>query len=361
MKKTFLTSIYFFLILNIFAQETKLCLFIGTYEKTKRGICGDYELVHEEVADHAEYVIKRIAFEKEHKNQWPSTKFISSKECVIAYQYMKKVSGWNCNSTVIATRTSKSLEECQKRMDESVAKYPNDYLTHPNPIFSWEGKNNIAVVSIKPNCPTFSFKFSNNGPSYNCVSLEWWSLSTTTNIVTPSGDFKQTTDPQPNYFTIEFRKQGDIYWITDKRENNGKNTHTINGLNACTTYEVRLIATCNNNQSSEPTNIVRFTTACKKPGSITVENITNNSAKINNQRLTVPVTFPCASSASTQIRIIEYKTNSSSWQEVICNSGSPCFLNALSPGTMYRVRARFKYGHNLYSNYTNEISFTTKN
>lgn len=208
-------------------------------------------------------------------------------------------------------------------------------------------------------CPTYGFKFSNNNPSYNCVALEWWSLSTKTNMVDASGNFKQSTDPQARSFTIEFRKQGDVYWTTEKRANSGKNTHTISGLDACTKYEVRLFTMCDNNQVSAPTNIIRFTTACTKPGNLSVENITNNSAKVSSERLTALFTSPCSSSSNTQIRIIELKTNTGTWQEVICNSGSPCVLSALSPGTIYRVRARYKYGNKLYSNYTNEISFTT--
>lgn len=210
-------------------------------------------------------------------------------------------------------------------------------------------------------CPKYGFKLSNNNPSYNCVALVWWSLSTRTNSVDASGNFKQSTDPQPKFFTIQFKRQGDIYWTSEKRDNTGKNDYTISGLDACTKYEVRLITKCDNNEVSEPSNIVRFTTACNKPGNLTVENITKNSAKINSQRLTAAFTFPCASSSTKQIRIIEYKTNTSSWQEVVCNSGSPCILNALSSVTIYRVRARYKYGNNLYSNYTNEISFTTTN
>jgi len=90
MKKTILTigSILFYII--VFAQETAPCLFIGTYEKNKRGICGDYELVHEEIRDYAEYNLKRIQFQEEHKTQSLYAHFIDKNESVIAYQYEKK-------------------------------------------------------------------------------------------------------------------------------------------------------------------------------------------------------------------------------------------------------------------------------
>lgn len=139
MKKTSLTIIYFLFCLTIFAQEVKPCLFIGTFEKNKKGICGDYELVHEQVMDYADYVIKRIQFQEEHKTQSPNTKFIDKNESVIAYQYEKKISGWNCNSNVVSTKTGKSIEDCNKQLADQLAKYPKDFTTQPKIIFTWQG------------------------------------------------------------------------------------------------------------------------------------------------------------------------------------------------------------------------------
>ena len=371
-KKTILLITLTLSYINIFAQETKPCLFIGIYDKEKKGICSDKTWIHEGVIDLAEYKQRELQFREEHKNDESfstSRKFVSAKQCVIVYEYQRKVSGWNCSPTIVSYQTGTSIENCKQQLNERVTKFPKDYTTQPTIIYTWCGKgvedtpgeeqSGGGTTATIRSCPTCGFKFSNNSPSYNCVALEWWSLSTKTNVVDASGNFKQSTDPQAKSFTIEFRKQGEIYWTTEKRENSGKNTHTISGLDACTKYEVRLITTCDNGQVSAPTNIIRFTTACTKPGNLTVENITNNSAKVNSQRLTASITFPCAGSASTQIRIIEFKTSTTAWQEVVCNSGSPCILNALVPNTIYRVRARYKYGNNLYSNYTNEVSFTT--
>jgi hypothetical protein len=139
MKKTTLTIILFFFCLTIFAQEAKTCLFIGTFEINKRGICGDYELVHEEVMDYADFVIKRIKFIEEHKTQSPSTKFIDKNESVIAYQYEKKISGWGCNSNVISTKTGKTIEECNKQLADQLEKFPKDFTTQPNIFFTWQG------------------------------------------------------------------------------------------------------------------------------------------------------------------------------------------------------------------------------
>ncbi|MDP1727715.1 MAG: fibronectin type III domain-containing protein, partial [Bacteroidota bacterium] len=220
------------------------------------------------------------------------------------------------------------------------------------------GNGSNASENKNNPCPAYGFKF-NNTPSYNCVALAWWSLSTKVNSVDAQGNFKQSNQAEAKYFTIEFRRQGDIHWTADRRDNTGRNVHTLSSLDACTQYEVRLIADCGNNTSSSTSNIVRFKTACNAPGKLSVENISNHSAKVSSQRLTASITHPCSSSASTQIRIVEYKSNTGDWEDIICNSGSPCFLNGLNPGTVYRVRARYKYGDNLYSNYTNEVSFKT--
>ena len=134
----FIVSILIYTI--IFAQETKPCQFIGTYEINKNGICGDYELVHEEVNDIADYNIKRTQFLEEHKSQSPSTRFVDKTENVIAYQYEKKIAGWGCNSNVISTKTSKSIEDCYKQFAEHQAKYPKDFTTQPKIIFTWQGK-----------------------------------------------------------------------------------------------------------------------------------------------------------------------------------------------------------------------------
>lgn len=390
MNKTILVLLTITLFCNsVFSQAPKPGLFIGTYDKNdgKGFMCHDRALEREDVADYKEYEILRVKFRTKYKDQNPGTNYVRADQAVIIYENDRRRAGWNCTIKTIGYQEGKDLKSAQEALDKWVTKFPEDYQSKPKVFFSKESipatiglgssgytgysgytgssgnsgssgsSGNINTQNQNRACPTYGFKF--NAPGYNCVALEWWSLSKKTNMVDAAGNFKQSSDPEAKSFTIEFRKQGDIYWTTDKRENSGRNVHPLTGLDACTKYEVRLTATCDNNEVSAPTNIVRFTTACNKPGAITIDNITNNSAKVNSQRLTASITHPCSSKASTQIAIIEFKSNTSSWNEVICNSGNPCFLNALSSGTIYRVRARFKYGNNLYSNYTNEVSFKT--
>jgi hypothetical protein len=142
MKKAPLTIVSILFYSTIFAQQTNTCLFIGTFEKNKRGICGDYELVHKEIKDNADYNIKRIQFLEEHKGLSPNTRFIDKNESVICYQYEKKISGWNCNSNVISNKTGKSIEDCNKQLAKQQAENPKDFTTQPKIIFTWQGKGN---------------------------------------------------------------------------------------------------------------------------------------------------------------------------------------------------------------------------
>jgi hypothetical protein len=396
MKKIIITilSIVVFCITS-FPQISKPAYFIGTYDLNdgKGFMCHDRGLERQDVLDFKEYDILQKAFREKYKDQNPGRTFIAANRAVIIYEYQNRVGGFNCTIKIIAVKEGKDIKSLKEQLNADVTKYPNDYFSKPVIIFEWEGKgvahidsgneprgtdsatgssngkggsdsgssendSNAGGTNLK-SCPTYGFKLSNS-PSYNCAAISWWSLSTKVNAVDASGNFKQSSDPEAKFFTIQFRKQGDLNWIEEKSENNGKNVYTLSGLDACTKYEVRLITTCDNNQVSVPTNIIKFTTACTKPGNLSVENITNNSVKVNSQRLTAKITYPCSSNASTQIRIIEYKTNTSNWQQVICNSGSPCLLDSLIPNTIYKVRARYKYGNNLFSNYTNEIAFTTQ-
>ena len=81
------------------------------------------------------------------------------------------------------------------------------------------GNGNVSQNEI---CPTYGFKIKNT-PSYNCVSLEWWALSTKSLMVDANGNVKQSNNPEAKYFTVQFRKQGDVNWTSEKKDNMGKN------------------------------------------------------------------------------------------------------------------------------------------
>ena len=140
MKKLLLTIVSMLFCMTVFAQEAKPCLFIGTYVKNKRGICGDYELVQEGVDNYADYVIKRTQFDREHKTQSSITRFIDANQSVIVYQYEREIVGWKCNSNVISAKTGKSIEDCNKQLAKQQAENPKDFTTQPKIIFTWQGK-----------------------------------------------------------------------------------------------------------------------------------------------------------------------------------------------------------------------------
>ena len=140
MRKGCLTTLVIFICVNLFAQQAKPCLFIGLYDANKRGICSDREMVHEEIEDYFDYVVKSKAFNELHKTQNPNTRFIGPEECVITYRYEKEISGWKCNSNVVGIKTGKTLEDCNKQLADQQVKYPKDFTTAPNMLFTWQGK-----------------------------------------------------------------------------------------------------------------------------------------------------------------------------------------------------------------------------
>lgn len=125
---------------NLFAQDAKPCLFVGLYDSNKKGVCSDRAMLHEDVADFAAYNIKRTAFMAGHQKENPQTYFIAANECIIAYEYEKRIVGWGCNAKVISTKRGKTIEDCNKQLADQLAKYPKDFTSQPNTIFTWQGK-----------------------------------------------------------------------------------------------------------------------------------------------------------------------------------------------------------------------------
>lgn len=148
MKKLATILFVLFFGINLLAQEAKPCLFIGIYENNKRGICGDYEFVHEEIANYADFAIKRTAFYEAHKTN-SKTVFIDVNEAIIIYDYEKKISGWNCNSNVISYKTGKSIADCNKLLTDQLANNPSDFTTQPKTVFTWQGKNKNTTEYTK--------------------------------------------------------------------------------------------------------------------------------------------------------------------------------------------------------------------
>ena len=149
MKKITLTTLLFLLCLNLLAQDKKPCHFIGLYYSNNKGVCSDLAMEHEDVADMAAYITKRSAFIAAHEKQKPQTYFVENNETVVTYEYVKHLGGWNCDYNVISVKKGKTLEECQQKIADQLAKNPSDFKTQPNATFTWKGNGNYKSEFTK--------------------------------------------------------------------------------------------------------------------------------------------------------------------------------------------------------------------
>lgn len=147
------------LCLNCLAQDTKSWLFIGRYNTTHKGFCSERGWVKEEIADIKEYELKRIQFWKEHEKDEPNTEFVTAKECVIVYEYQVYRVGWNCSPKVIGLKKGSTIESCNKQLADYVAKYPKEFTTQPNIVYSRQGKGENQRQTITEDFGGVSGKF----------------------------------------------------------------------------------------------------------------------------------------------------------------------------------------------------------
>lgn len=149
MKKLILTTLLFLFCLNLLAQDKNPCHFIGLYYSNNKGICSDLAMEHEDVADMAAYIAKRTSFNAAHEKQKPQTYFVENNETVVTYEYVKHLGGWNCDYNVISVKKGKTLEECQQKIADQLAKNPSDFKTQPNATFTWKGNGNYKSEFTK--------------------------------------------------------------------------------------------------------------------------------------------------------------------------------------------------------------------
>ena len=162
-KKTILLITLTLSYINIFAQESKPCLFIGRYDKDKT-YCSDKGWVHEEVKDKQEYELKRTEFREKHKADvgmtYP-TDFFSEKECVIVYEYQRRNGSFNCDQTFVNLIRGNSVESCKDQLAKQIIKNGKDYyLSQPNIIYTWQGKGETQKQSIIEDFDGVTGKFS---------------------------------------------------------------------------------------------------------------------------------------------------------------------------------------------------------
>jgi hypothetical protein len=176
MKKNILLISCTLFCLNIFAQETKPCLFIGRYDIEKKGICSNRTYIKEAVYDKTEYEAKRLKFREEHKDANPSTSFVSDKQCVVVYEYQMKISGFKCTPTVHRIEIGASVEACVDIVDAYYAKYPKEFNTKPTSVFTWQGVGKSQKEVLKEDfggvSGTFSLVDKSGGESFMVAQLK---------------------------------------------------------------------------------------------------------------------------------------------------------------------------------------------
>ena len=119
--------------LNLFAQETKPCLFIGHYKSAKAD-CSDRILVREEINNKASYELRKKEFYEAHNGYSPYSDFVSEKNCVIICEF-KTRSVFNCSPTGFKAFIALTIEGCRKKMDQDIILYEKNRTVKPTSVY----------------------------------------------------------------------------------------------------------------------------------------------------------------------------------------------------------------------------------
>lgn len=119
--------------LNLSAQETKPCLFIGHYKSAKAD-CSDRILVREEINNKASYELRKKEFYEEHIGYSPYSDFVSEKNCVIICEF-KTRSVFNCSPTGFKAFIALTIEGCRKKMEQDISLYEKNRSVKPISVY----------------------------------------------------------------------------------------------------------------------------------------------------------------------------------------------------------------------------------
>ena len=174
-------------------------------------------------------------------------------------------------------------------------------------------------------------------------------VSTDTAVVTWN-----TVDSTQNAWTLEYKLEDHSEWYTVNADTTNV---TLTGLQGNSNYNVRVKANCGS-ESSEWTfgafnvpclnmvdGVCQDGLACATPDSVTVSNITPETATISWTGNAANYSF-------------EYKTGENDWTVVSVNTNTYTLTN-LTQKTDYLVRVKAICGENNYSLYSVEVPFTT--
>jgi hypothetical protein len=133
-------------------------------------------------------------------------------------------------------------------------------------------------------------------------------------------------------------------------------SYTLTGLNPSTSYEAQVRALCRDNQTSNPTKPLQFSTQaagsnsdCGTPTGFRAYNATESSITLN----WIP------SSGDVWFYEIQYRRADSDFWFLAFTTSTTRVLSFLQPNTRYEVKVRAICGINSASSYTSTVSFTT--
>jgi hypothetical protein len=169
---------------DILAQQTKPCQFIGVYNKEINGKCIVRAIVHEDVTDYAEYVLKKDEFAEQYKKANANPRFLRAHECVIVYEYEKAGPGNKCSSTLIGIKTGNSLDACRSQLANGLAKDPTKSISQPRIIFSWQGKDAYGSSEYIKDYGGLSGRFISGNTSTQSIIMTQLTNKTTDKLAT---------------------------------------------------------------------------------------------------------------------------------------------------------------------------------
>jgi hypothetical protein len=103
-------------------------LLVATYEIRESGkswMCRDQVLIQEKIADKISFDKRRKEILQQYAGLSPFVRLINPNQAIIAYEYQKKITGWNCTKKVISVIVGKDLDICKNEMEKTMTNKPS--------------------------------------------------------------------------------------------------------------------------------------------------------------------------------------------------------------------------------------------
>ncbi|MEO5673156.1 MAG: sulfatase-like hydrolase/transferase, partial [Chitinophagales bacterium] len=150
-------------------------------------------------------------------------------------------------------------------------------------------------------------------------------------------------------YTIQYKPAASGTWITLNNIGN-ITSFTLTGLASGTTYHIKVVAICSNNEAGIYTNQITATTSlCSKPTGVILDAFTATSAAVS-------WTAPCGEANFT----LKYRKITESVYTTQKNIYTPSYtLVNLEPNTQYQVKVQSKCSGTNLSKFTTPVTFNT--